>query len=53
MEAVVSSDSFKIGSRADGTSGYMGGIDDLRIYNLELNPADIYDIYLDLSLIHI
>jgi hypothetical protein len=38
---------FKIGSKADGTSGYTGVIDDLRIYNLELSPADINDIYLD------
>jgi hypothetical protein len=38
---------FKIGSNASGASSYAGVIDDVRIYNLELNPSDIYNIYRD------
>ncbi len=44
---LTSADEFKIGSKADGTSSYGGVIDDVHIYNLELNPSDIYNIYLD------
>jgi len=38
---------FQIGSNASGASSYAGVIDDVRIYNLELDPSDIYNIYLD------
>jgi Concanavalin A-like lectin/glucanases superfamily len=38
---------FKIGSTADGSLGFIGVIDDVRVYNLELNQADIFNIYLD------
>jgi len=33
------------GSCAVGSSGYAGGIDDLRVYNYALNPAQIQEIY--------
>jgi hypothetical protein len=35
---------FKIGSTADGSLGFVGVIDDVRIYNLELDQADILNI---------
>jgi Concanavalin A-like lectin/glucanases superfamily len=38
---------FKIGSTADGSVGFAGVIDDVRIYNLELDPADILNIFHD------
>ena len=38
---------FTIGSKADGTLGFAGLIDDVRIFNVELSSTDIRDIYLD------
>jgi Concanavalin A-like lectin/glucanases superfamily/Domain of unknown function (DUF4091) len=38
---------FVVGAKADGQMGFVGRIDDLRIFNLELSATDIQQIYLD------
>jgi hypothetical protein len=37
--------SFTIGSKCDGTLGYEGKIDEFRVYDRELQPADITALY--------
>jgi hypothetical protein len=43
--SITQATSFKIGSAANGTGNYDGMIDDVRVYNTELNGADIQSIY--------
>lgn len=39
------SGAWRIGQRGNGTSWYLGALDDLRVYNRELSPGEVQRIY--------